>query len=311
MRQSNDWPSWLTGWPEADARQRFSAEKHGDYPRWQAAIDAMPILETGVLKLSQAAVGCDFTDASDAQIEQLEHCLQTLHPWRKGPFQLGPVHIDTEWHSDWKWDRLAPSMGDLNGQRILDIGCGNGYFGWRMLGAGADMVVGIDPALVFCMQHRAVQRLLDHPNHWVLPLGVEEVPANHSFDWVLSMGVLYHRKDPREHIEQMFALTGDSGRCVMETLVVDACESLYPEGRYARMRNIGVIPNLTDLRQWMTDAGYQNIELIDLSPTTTEEQRSTSWMRFESLDKSLDPQDPSLTVEGLPAPLRAMLIGER
>ena len=311
MRQANDWPSWLTGWPEADARQRFSAEKHGDYPRWQAAIDAMPILETGVLKLSQAAVGCDFTDASDAQIEQLEHCLQTLHPWRKGPFQLGPVHIDTEWHSDWKWDRLAPSMGDLNGQRILDIGCGNGYFGWRMLGAGADMVVGIDPNLVFCMQHRAVQRLLDHPNHWVLPLGVEEVPANHRFDWVLSMGVLYHRKDPREHIEQMFALTGDSGRCVMETLVVDACESLYPEGRYARMRNIGVIPNLTDLRQWMTDAGYQNIELIDLSPTTTEEQRSTSWMRFESLDKSLDPQDPSLTVEGLPAPLRAMLIGER
>ena len=82
-------------------------------------------------------------------------------------------------------------------------------------------------------------------------------------------------------------------------------------GRYARVRNIGVIPNLTDLRQWMADAGYQNIELIDLSPTTTKEQRSTPWMRFESLDKSLDPKNASLTVEGLPAPLRAMLIGTR
>jgi tRNA (mo5U34)-methyltransferase len=125
------------------------------------------------------------------------------------------------------------------------------------------------------------------------------------------MGVLYHRKNPREHIEQMYALTDDRGKCVMETLVVDAKNSLYPQGRYARMRNIGVIPNLTDLRQWMADAGYQNIELIDLSPTTTKEQRSTPWMRFESLDKSLDPQNASLTVEGLPAPLRAMLIGTR
>ena len=311
MTHANDWPPWLTDWPEAEARQRFSAEKHGDYPRWQAAVDAMPTLDTDALKLSQGAVGCNFTNASPEQIEQVEHCLQALHPWRKGPFQLGPIHIDTEWHSDWKWDRLAPAMGTLDGQRILDIGCGNGYFGWRMLGAGADAVVGIDPTLVFCMQHRAVQRLLDHPNHWVLPLGVEEIPASHRFDWVLSMGVLYHRKDPREHIEQMYALTEDGGRCVMETLVVDAADSLYPQGRYARMRNIGVIPNLADLRQWMADAGYQRIELVDLSPTTTEEQRSTPWMRFESLDKSLDSQNTSLTVEGLPAPLRAMLIGRR
>jgi tRNA (mo5U34)-methyltransferase len=125
------------------------------------------------------------------------------------------------------------------------------------------------------------------------------------------MGVLYHRKNPQEHIKQMYALTEDGGKCVMETLVVDAADSLYIQDRYARMRNIGVIPNLTDLRQWMTDAGYQNIELIDLSPTTTEEQRTTSWMRFESLDKSLDPRNTGLTVEGLPAPLRAMLIGAR
>ena len=163
---------------------------------------------------------------------------------------------------------------DFKDKVVLDIGCGNGYFGWRMLGAGADAVVGIDPTLVFCMQHRAVQRLLDYPNHWVLPLGVEDIPASHRFDWVLSMGVLYHRKNPQEHIKQMYALTEDGGKCVMETLVVDAADSLYPQDRYARMRNIGVIPNLTDLRQWMTDAGYQNIELIDLSPTTTEEDPS-------------------------------------
>ena len=309
MTQASDWPSWLEGWPKDLALARFSAEHHGDFARWQAAVADMPALVLGELSLNQPAVGGSLAASAD-DIAAMETSLNALHPWRKGPFQLGSIHIDTEWRSDWKWDRLAPAMGSLEGQQVLDIGGGNGYFGWRMLGAGADAVVGIDPTLLFCMQHRAVQRLFDPPSHWVLPLGIEEVPVTTTFDWVLSMGVLYHRKDPVEHIRQMHALTKSGGQCVMETLIVDAPQSLYPEGRYARMRNIGVIPNLDDLKHWMVEAGYTNIRVIDVTPTTVGEQRSTTWMRFESLDKALDPQDPSVTVEGLPAPLRAMLIGE-
>jgi tRNA (mo5U34)-methyltransferase len=97
----------------------------------------------------------------------------------------------------------------------------------------------------------------------------------------------------------------------METLIVDADQSLYPKGRYARMRNIGVIPNLDDLMRWMGEAGYRDIRVVDVSPTTLKEQRATAWMRFESLDKALNPEDTSLTVEGLPAPLRAILVGTR
>ena len=309
MIQASDWPSWLEGWPKDLALARFSPEHHGDLARWQAAVADMPALVLGELSLNQPAVGGSLAASAD-DIAAMVTSLNALRPWRKGPFQLGPIHIDTEWRSDWKWDRLAPAMGSLEGQQVLDIGGGNGYFGWRMLGAGADAVVGIDPTLLFCMQHRAVQRLFDHPSHWVLPLGIEEVPATTTFDWVLSMGVLYHRKDPVEHIRQMHALTKSGGQCVMETLIVDAPQSLYPAGRYARMRNIGVIPNLDDLKYWMVEAGYTNIRVIDVTPTTVGEQRSTPWMRFESLDKALDPQDPSVTVEGLPAPLRAMLIGE-
>ena len=318
----SDWPEWLTDWPMALARSRFSTENHGDYPRWQAAIDAMPTaaqLSVGLPQLAAGAVGCslgnsenDSSGSIDTELLiKLEACLQALHPWRKGPFQFGSIFIDTEWRSDWKWDRLADAVGSLTDQRILDIGSGNGYFGWRMLGAGAMSVVGIDPTLVFCMQHRAVQCLLRHPNHWVLPLGIEEIPATHAFDWVLSMGVLYHRKDPQEHIRQMYALTEAGGKCVMETLVVDGPASLYPEGRYARMRNISVIPSLAELQQWLVQAGYTNPQLIDLTPTTTEEQRSTPWMRFESLDKALDANNPSRTMEGWPAPLRAMIVAEK
>lgn len=321
MQPTDALADWLTDWPMALAHSRFSAEHHGDFPRWQDAIDAMPTaaqLAAGSPQLAAGAVGCslgygeDGSGSTNAELlRKLEASLQALHPWRKGPFQFGSIFIDTEWRSDWKWNRLAGAMGSLANRRILDIGAGNGYFGWRMLGAGAESVVGIDPTLLFCMQHRAVQRLLRHPNHWVLPLGIEEVPSTHAFDWVLSMGVLYHRKDPKEHIRQMYALTEAGGQCVMETLVIDGPAGLYPKGRYARMRNISVIPSLAELQQWLEQAGYSNVQLIDLTPTTTEEQRSTTWMRFESLDKALDTTNPSRTVEGWPAPLRAMIVAEK
>ena len=310
MTRASNWPDWLDDWPIERAQQRFSGDHHGDFLRWQAAIERIPALKLSNLDLTKDAVGGEIS-ASPEQLETLESCLKELHPWRKGPFQIGSIYIDTEWRSNYKWRRLAPALGSVANKTVLDIGGGNGYFGWRMLGAGAKAVVNIDPTLVFCMQHRALQRLFHHPNHWVLPLGIEEVPSTTAFDWVLSMGVLYHRKDPQEHIQQMYALTDPNGRCVMETLVVDANQSLYPEGRYARMRNIGVVPNLVDLRQWMHNAGYRNIQLVDVSPTTHEEQRTTPWMHFESLDKALDPANKALTVEGLPAPLRAMLIAER
>ena len=97
-------------------------------------------------------------------------------------------------------------MGSLADQHILDVGCGNGYFGWRVLGAGAASVIGVDPTLLFCMQHRAIQHYLRHPRHWVLPLGVEELGARHRFNWVLSMGVLYHRKDPLSTFDSFMPL---------------------------------------------------------------------------------------------------------
>lgn len=308
---SSPWPDWITDWPKAMALQRFSAKNHGDYTKWQTAIEALPQLQSDTAALDRPAITCELSGATETDLARMESCLRQLHPWRKGPFQLGPLYIDTEWRSDWKWDRLASAMGALDGQRILDIGCGNGYFGWRMLGAGAASVVGVDPTLLFCMQHRAIQHFLQHPQHWVLPLGIEELTTTHRFDWVLSMGVLYHRRDPHEHIRQLHRLTEPGGKCVMETLIVEGAHVLYPEGRYARMRNIGAIPDLGSLERWMLDAGFQNIQVVDVSTTGLDEQRSTSWMQFESLDKALDPSDPSKTVEGLPGPRRAMLIGER
>ena len=293
------------------AWQRLKNNTHGDLSRWLEAIDEIPD-ESVNHDAGQALLDCGapVLGLATEDSERLNQSLFALHPWRKGPLSLGGIQIDTEWRSDWKWDRIAPHL-DLKGQEVLDIGCGNGYFGLRMLGAGADMVVGIDPTMVFVMQWLAMQKLAPGLKNFVLPMGVEHLPADSDrFDTVFSMGVLYHRRDPLQHLQQLKQLTRPGGHILLETLVLEGndTEVLVPEGRYARMRNVHAIPSLRSLESWLGQVGLSDMQVLDVSRTTVDEQRSTDWMTFESLQESLDKQASSLTVEGHPAPIRAAIL---
>jgi tRNA (mo5U34)-methyltransferase len=80
-----------------------------------------------------------------------------------------------------------------------------------------------------------------------------------------------------------------------------------PEERYAQMNNVWFIPSCRMLHRWLKRAGMKDIHIIDISVTTTEEQRSTEWMRFQSLSDFLNPLNPQQTIEGYPAPRRAVI----
>ncbi len=236
-----------------------------------------------------------------------------LHPWRKGPFELFGVHIDTEWRSDWKWERLQDAIAPLEGRKVLDIGCGSGYHCWRMRGAGASLVAGIDPTPLFVLQYFALQRYIQDWHVAVLPMGVEHLPEQmRAFDTCFSMGILYHRRSPIDHLIALRDCLREGGQLVLETLVVDGPEgySLVPEGRYSKMGNVWFIPSPATLTSWLRKLRFQNVELVDVSTTTTEEQRSTEWMRFHSLEQFLDDKNPQLTTEGYPAPKRAIVLAD-
>jgi len=287
---------------------RLAPSAHGDMPRWLDALRDLPDLNATTVCLD-ATVTVEGPVTAE-QRARLVHCLQALHPWRKGPFALFGITIDAEWRSDWKWQRVAPHLSPLEGRRVLDVGCGNGYFGWRMLEAGAREVVGVDPTLVFCLQHRAVNRYLGSSANHVLPVRVEELPEA-LFDTVFSMGVVYHRRDPQAHVQRLLRHTRDGGEVVLESLAVDGPEPLWPRGRYARMRNVRVVPTPALLRFWLEEAGFVDVRLVDVTTTTVEEQRTTPWMRFESFAEALDPEHPDTTVEGHPAPVRAIAVGRK
>ncbi|MFS0828296.1 tRNA 5-methoxyuridine(34)/uridine 5-oxyacetic acid(34) synthase CmoB [Pseudomonas phoenicis] len=284
---------------------------HGDLERWRGALAALPALHTTDIDLRNGLRldgPCD-----EATRAQLHGALMGLSPWRKGPFELFGVHVDTEWRSDWKWARIAPHL-DLAGKRVLDVGCGNGYYQWRMLGAGAQTVVGVDPNWLFFCQFQAVQRYLPEHAAWHLPFALEELPAQlEGFDTVFSMGVFYHRRSPIEHLLALKDCLVKGGELVLETLVVEGDEQrmLVPEDRYAQMRNVWFLPSVPALERLLRRAGFSDVRCVDVCVTSVEEQRSTEWMRYQSLSDFLDPDDRSRTVEGLPAPRRATLLARK
>ncbi len=296
----------------AQALQQWELhERHGHFPKWQRVLNRLPEVSASQQNLHSAVeIGAD-TDTNDSQRQQIKGLLQQLMPWRKGPYRLFDLAIDTEWRSDWKWDRLIKHIAPLKYRRILDVGCGSGYHMWRMLGEQAAFVLGIDPSPLFLAQFSAIKHFAkpEQPIHFA-PLGIEQMPAVAAFDTVFSMGVIYHRRSPIDHLYELKSQLRPGGELVLETLVVegDQHHALVPDDRYAQMRNVWFIPSVAALEHWLVRCGFCNVRTVDVCATTTEEQRRTEWMTSDSLEAFLDPHDPNKTIEGYPAPVRAVVI---
>jgi len=251
------------------------------------------------------------TDADAVQHEALKRVLLELKPWRKGPFDIFGIQLDSEWNSALKWRRLADHLPPQSGRRVLDIGSSNGYYMFRMAARQPALIIGLEPYLNNYFQFLALSRYFDFPRLHGLPLKLEALPAmRRCFDTVLCMGILYHRRSPLDTLIQVHRMMVPGGRLVLETLIVDraAPVALFPEERYARMKNVFFIPTLTCLTHWLKRCGFDNIRCVDVSPTTSAEQRKTAWIDTQSLSDFLDPEDPTKTIEGYPAPVRAMLL---
>ena len=300
--------SWLADLPQTVA-QALDPSQNSNITKWRSALAQLPDVNTTTVDIKDSVT----IEGNYTQTQFLRELLLQFHPWRKGPFHLFNTHIDTEWRSDWKWDRIKNAIS-LEQKTVLDVGCGNGYHCWRMAGSGANLVVGIDPLPLYIMQYQIFAKYLPQVPAYVLPLKIEDVPLDlQAFDGVFSMGVLYHRRSPIDHIYHLKSCLKHRGQLILETLVIDGenGQTLLPEKRYAKMRNVWFIPSCLTLESWLKRCGFTDIELIDVSDTSLQEQRSTPWMKFESLRDFLDPQDISKTIEGYLAPKRAIFIATK
>lgn len=296
-------PAQLANWQKSNIDNRFN--------QWLNSIKHLPTIKPYQIDLLNSVTVESEQPISIGEQQRITQLLKNMMPWRKGPFHLYGINIDTEWRSDWKWERLIPHINNLSGQTVLDVGCNSGYHLWRMVGAGAKLAVGIDPMALYLCQFEAIRKLLgnDQRAH-LLPLGIEELPKLNAFDTVFSMGVLYHRRSPLDHLFQLKDQLVDGGQLVLETLVIDGDlhQALMPGERYAQMRNVYFIPSVPTMINWLHKCGFSDVKMVDKSVTSLDEQRKTEWMTSDSLADFLDPNDSSKTIEGYPAPMRAVFI---
>lgn len=314
--------AWLKKLPDWLAAIK-NKERYAHAPYYESVVNKLPIVQPQSIDLNHRCVTAKVSLGQD-EYRKSEALLKNLMPWRKGGFLIGDdkqsIHIDTEWRSDLKWDRVRPHIADLTGKRVLDVGGGSGYHGFRMVGAGASTVIVIDPSCLFYHQFMAIRHFLGHLKNsfnqssiHFIPVGLEELPSGELFHTVFCMGVLYHRASPFDCLLQLKNQLLKNGELVLETLVVDGDENtvLVPKDRYAMMNNVYFLPSVAALTLWLEKAGFVDVRCVDLNITTHEEQRASEWMTYHSLSDFLDPNDDSKTVEGYPRPKRAVMIAKK
>ena len=259
-------------------REKLATEtrEHGKSEEWDAVLDSIensenPIKTEGNL----LSIGDGKTDYSNA--------LTKLKPWRKGPLLVGSTIIETEWRSDWKWERIKQQEIELSEKIVLDVGAGNGYYLFRMLEAGAKVALGIDPTILFNYQFAAMQKLSSKNNAFLLPLRSEHLPGFKVFDVVFCLGVLYHRRSPIDQLKELRSFLKPKGKLVLETLILpekEKSEILIPKDTYAKMSNVWFIPSEKALQVMLQRSGLSQIEAADVTRTSLQEQRTTKWMDF-------------------------------
>ncbi len=247
-------------------------------------------------------------DLTHEELELVRQTAKILIPWRKGPFNLFGIEIDSEWQSNIKYNLIRPHF-DLKDKIVADIGCNNGYYMFRMLEDKPKKLIGFDPAPLTLHQFEFVNHFVKSDIIYEM-LGVEHLEFyNHKFDFIFMLGVLYHRADPVGTLKSLARGLNSKGEILIDTFMIEGDEEicLTPNKRYSKIPNIYFIPTIPALTNWLTRAGFENIEVIAVTTTTSEEQRKTSWSFDQSLEDFLDEDDKTKTVEGYPAPKRVYM----
>lgn len=272
-----------------------------------------PFLSVGHLHAHQ----CDFTsdaviigqaeDISPQDRRLVEQVLRGFMPWRKGPFRIFDIDIDAEWRSQKKWDRILPELPDLEGKIVADIGCNNGYYMFRMVPHRPRLVLGFEPYVQHYYTFRTLNAFARRKNLRIELLGIEHLQLfPDSFDVLFCLGIIYHRRSPLDALDDIFNALKPGGTLLIESQAIpgNGPTALFPEKTYAKVPGTWFVPTADCLNNWLIRCGFHNVKQFCMHPMSNREQRKTDWMQFESYDDFIQPDNPSLTVEGYPAPWR-------
>jgi tRNA (mo5U34)-methyltransferase len=288
-----------------DERKKWLAWKN--IVPYQEAIKKLQTYEDVEVKFGDR-VEVQIPDLSSEDAQKIKETALLMKPWRKGPFQMNDLFIDSEWQSQIKYNLLEPHF-DLKDKIVGDIGCNNGYYLFRMLSQEPKKLIGFDPSAIYYSQFQFINHFIKSDIVYEL-LGVEHVEFyEHKFDTLFCLGVLYHRSDPVAMLKSLFKGLHKGGELILDTFMIDGQGEmcLTPRDRYSKIPNIYFVPTVSALKNWCFRAGFETVEVLETMKTESNEQRKTEWIDTQSLEDFLDPDDDTKTVEGYPAPKRVYI----
>ncbi|MDL0114051.1 tRNA 5-methoxyuridine(34)/uridine 5-oxyacetic acid(34) synthase CmoB [Campylobacter felis] len=268
-------------------------------------------LETKIASLEKLSCKFKLTQSVEittdkSQTNLIKELAIALKPWRKGPFKIDDLFIDTEWQSFIKFDILKPFMRNIEDKIVADVGCNNGYYMFKMLEFSPKQIIGFDPSVKYHLQFKLINTLIKTNIKYEL-LGVEDLP-NYAlkFDVIFCLGVIYHRSDPVKMLKDLKKSLNPNGIVFLDTMYIESDEeiALVPQNTYSKIPNIYFVPSIKALKNWCLRAGFKNFEVLATKKTDKEEQRKTAWIDSYSLENFLDSENENLTCEGYEAPKR-------
>jgi tRNA (mo5U34)-methyltransferase len=307
----------FASFPRADAvrleqllaeKTAWISQKKKGFLRYRSLLEAVQHLRASSCDFSGDIIrigGAADLTSNDRQL--VYKVLRAFMPWRKGPFSVFGIDIDAEWRSERKWNRIAAELPDLSGKIVADIGCNNGYYMFRMAHHRPALVLGFEPYIQHYYTFQTLNTFAGQRQLRVELLGIEHLNLfPDSFDAIFCLGILYHRPSPLDALRDLHAALKPDGWLIVESQAIPGNEpvALFPHSTYAKVPGTWFVPTASCLYNWMTRAGFTNIQLFCQHAMSSEEQRRTDWMNFETYEDFIDKDNPSLTIEGYPAPLR-------
>lgn len=287
---------------------RKKTSNNKDMEQFSSKLSQLPEIKPSHLdySLSKVTIGKE-SDITLEEKERLKKLLMDLHPWKKGPWSIFGIEIDAEWRSDLKWERILEQGLNLQGKRVADIGCNNGYFMFRMLNEEPELVIGFEPYIKNYYAFNMFQHYVKSSKLHFELLGVENIDLYPKFfDTIFCMGILYHHTDPIGILRKLYGSLAKGGEIIIDCQGIPGEEAtaLMPAGKYAGAKGFWWLPTLNCLEVWLKRTQFRDVQVFFKEPLSVDEQRSSSWADIKSLRSFLDPGDITKTVEGYPAPWR-------
>ena len=181
-----------------EEKKKWVGQNKKGFLRYRLPCDALQAFPAANIDCSGDAVKIgEENEVSESDKQSIKSHLRSFMPWRKGPFSIFGIDVDSEWQSQRKWQRLLPRLPDLQDKVIADIGCSNGYYMFRMIPYKPRLIIGFEPSVQHYYCFKGLNNMARLKNMHIDLLGVEHLSLfPDCFDVLFLMGIIYHRSSP-------------------------------------------------------------------------------------------------------------------